>query len=138
MNSVWRSNWMNQGEEGVPMNMMRATYMNLYKWPESDAEFIRCVSSNKRTGNAAMVDSISCRQMFLRSYRFSRKQSIVEKTHSCFQRVKRSLCYVMKKKKKKQRKIRFRRRKCLVWRKLKAISFFTLLRRLLSCSALLH
>ncbi|KAI9085838.1 hypothetical protein K1719_032252 [Acacia pycnantha] len=132
MNSVGRSNWMNEVGEGVPM--MRATYVNLYKWPESDAEFIKNVSSNNRNGNPISVDKISCRQMFLMSYKFSRKQSIAQKTHLCFQRVKRNLCYV----KRKRRMVQFRRRKCLVWRKLKAISFFKLLRRLFSCSALLH
>ncbi|KAL3530677.1 hypothetical protein ACH5RR_009999 [Cinchona calisaya] len=65
---------------------VRATYVNLYKWPESDVEFIRSLSSNERSRNGSrggggvghhyhhpkVVDSISCRQLYLRSYTFSR------------------------------------------------------------------
>ncbi|GMI97049.1 hypothetical protein like AT5G02640 [Hibiscus trionum] len=56
--------------------MIRPTYANLYKWPESDAEFVRSLRSNGtgRGGHAhpTVVDSISCRQMYLRSYTFHR------------------------------------------------------------------
>ncbi|KAL3518276.1 hypothetical protein ACH5RR_020865 [Cinchona calisaya] len=55
---------------------IRATYVNLYKWPESDVEFVRSLSYNeRRNGNMQrpkVVDSISCRQLYLRSYTFSR------------------------------------------------------------------
>lgn len=62
---------------------VRATYVNLYKWPESDVEFIRSLSSDKRKTSCGagqhhflphpkVVDSISCRQLYLRSYTFSR------------------------------------------------------------------
>lgn len=61
--------------------VVRATYENLYKWPESDAEFIRSVSCNVRSaggggysGHPRVVDSISCRQLYLRSYTFSREE----------------------------------------------------------------
>ncbi|KAI4341811.1 hypothetical protein MLD38_026491 [Melastoma candidum] len=61
--------------------VVRATYVNLYKWPESDAEFVRSVSSNSRARGSGVcgcpprvVDSISCRQMYLRSYPFSREE----------------------------------------------------------------
>ncbi|KAB2068027.1 hypothetical protein ES319_A08G002400v1 [Gossypium barbadense] len=45
---------------------IRPTYVNLYKWPESDAEFVRSLSSDGRTGGggrvrSTVVDSISCR-----------------------------------------------------------------------------
>ncbi|KAL3620639.1 hypothetical protein CASFOL_035551 [Castilleja foliolosa] len=64
---------------------VRATYVNLYKWPESDFEFVRSLSSKKRKdeirrpsnlmhGQPRVVDSISCRQMYLRSYTFSREE----------------------------------------------------------------
>ncbi|GAA0169380.1 hypothetical protein LIER_23883 [Lithospermum erythrorhizon] len=75
---------------------VRATYVNLYKWPESDAEFIRSMSSSMRKGSdhglprARVVDSISCRQMYLRSYTFSREEEdhhIEEKT-KCLGRAK--------------------------------------------------
>ncbi|XP_047319664.1 uncharacterized protein LOC124923744 [Impatiens glandulifera] len=53
--------------------VVRATFKNLYKWPESDAEFLKSVSSNKpHLGQPRVVDSISCRQMYLKSYTFSR------------------------------------------------------------------
>ncbi|PIA38840.1 hypothetical protein AQUCO_02700201v1 [Aquilegia coerulea] len=76
---------------------VRATYVNLYKWPESDAEFVKWVSSNvpkdgknwSTTGTSPrVVDSISCRQMYLRSYTFSREETVPEKTKKCFGRVK--------------------------------------------------
>ncbi|KAG6681588.1 hypothetical protein I3842_13G101100 [Carya illinoinensis] len=72
---------------------MRLTYANLYKWPESDAEFVKSVSSKENRGPGAhahsrVVDSISCRQMYLRSYTFSRHKSrIPEKTKKCLGRV---------------------------------------------------
>ncbi|WOL14867.1 hypothetical protein Cni_G23648 [Canna indica] len=71
---------------------VRATYLNLYKWPESDAEFAKSVARRRgrfdddnngcRRWSAALVevDSYSCRQMYLRSYTFSRKP---EKTLRC-------------------------------------------------------
>ncbi|KAL3850727.1 hypothetical protein ACJIZ3_012609 [Penstemon smallii] len=61
---------------------VRATYVNLYKWPESDAEFVRSMSSNSNGlkdgqnsnsmyGHPSVVESFSCRQLYLRSYTFS-------------------------------------------------------------------
>ncbi|KAH6765608.1 hypothetical protein C2S52_016591 [Perilla frutescens var. hirtella] len=64
---------------------VRATYVNLYKWPESDFEFVRSMSSksgndgkNSKYGHPRVVDSISCRQMYLRSYTFSREEDYRE------------------------------------------------------------
>ncbi|KAE9461178.1 hypothetical protein C3L33_06923, partial [Rhododendron williamsianum] len=74
------------------MQPVRATYVNLYKWPESDAEFVRSVSFDGRQGSSfrhpAVVDSVSCRQLYLRSYTFSRKESVPEKTKKCLDRVR--------------------------------------------------
>ncbi|PWA78131.1 hypothetical protein CTI12_AA216880 [Artemisia annua] len=73
---------------------VRATYVNLYKWPESDREFVRSFSKNSHSesehsqGHPRVVDSISCRQLYLRSYTFSRKESLNEKTMKCIERVK--------------------------------------------------
>lgn len=74
---------------------VRATYVNLYKWPESDAEFVRAVAKKRDgigigTGQTApvVVDSYSCRQMYLRSYTFSKKETMPEKTRRCLGRVK--------------------------------------------------
>jgi hypothetical protein len=83
---------------------VRATYVNLYKWPESDAEFVRsltikntCAKDDYHQCNIAyaqhekrkqgqcpiVVDSYSCRQIYLRSYTFSKKESMPEKTVKC-------------------------------------------------------
>ncbi|KAK6142053.1 hypothetical protein DH2020_013882 [Rehmannia glutinosa] len=46
---------------------VRATYSNLYKWPESDAEFMKSMIS----GEGKVVDGLSSRQLYFRSYTFS-------------------------------------------------------------------
>ncbi|GAA0147503.1 hypothetical protein LIER_07186 [Lithospermum erythrorhizon] len=76
---------------------VRATYVNLYKWPESDAQFIRSMSYNTNKNNGRgrgpdhprpeVVDSISCRQLYLRSYTFSKKDHKDENT-KWFARIK--------------------------------------------------
>ncbi|KAJ8751524.1 hypothetical protein K2173_016755 [Erythroxylum novogranatense] len=38
-------------------------------------------------GQPMVVDSVSCRQLYLRSYRFTRKESVGEKTVKCLGRV---------------------------------------------------
>ncbi|KAJ0978443.1 hypothetical protein J5N97_013917 [Dioscorea zingiberensis] len=80
---------------------VRASYVNLYKWPDSDAEFVRSVTGNfsetATTGRRRwpeiprVVDSYSCRQMYLRSYTFSKKESVPEKTRKCLAKVKVSI-----------------------------------------------
>ncbi|KAK7393613.1 hypothetical protein VNO78_22171 [Psophocarpus tetragonolobus] len=131
MSSVCISKCVN--DAGVPV---RASYVNLYKWPESEAEFVKSVSSRRGShvcGQARVVDSISCRQMYLRSYKFSRKESVPEKTQKCFGMVKERV--------KKGRShshfpaTGFRRRKCLVWRKLSCATLFRIFHRFLSCAA---
>lgn len=66
-------------------------HSNLFKWPESDGEPLRLVGPNAKSGRVMeqpkVVDSVSCRQMFLRSYTFSRKESFTERTKKCFGRV---------------------------------------------------
>lgn len=72
----------------IPVRV-RATYVNLYKWPESDAEFVRSVSfRGPGHPRPKVVESISCRQLYLRSYTFTRKESVNEKTKKCIGRVK--------------------------------------------------
>lgn len=70
---------------------IRPTFANLYKWPESEVEFLKTMNTNSyRIG--AEFDSLSCRQMYLRSYKFSKKKlSITEKTRKCFSCVKESV-----------------------------------------------
>ncbi|KAG4928243.1 hypothetical protein JHK82_053928 [Glycine max] len=114
MSSICISNCINDARD--PRVPVRASYVNLYKWPESDAEFVR--------------------QMYLRSYTFSREEeNELEKTHKCFGRAK------MKKKKKHGSETKpdeAKKTKCLVWSKAKEVSCSALsriLRRVLSCSA---
>ncbi|KAG6432843.1 hypothetical protein SASPL_104431 [Salvia splendens] len=54
---------------------VRANYVNLYKWPESDFGFVRSFNSKSRRA----LDSISCRQLYLRSYPLSREEDIDDK-----------------------------------------------------------
>ncbi|TMW80670.1 hypothetical protein EJD97_017025 [Solanum chilense] len=134
---------------------VRATYVNLYKWPESDAEFIRSVSSKNhdhdrdrgrdRNTGPKVVDSISCRQLYLRSYTFSREDQVnlsdEKKSH-----VK---CYGKRKRKLPRRidggdgggggggRARRTRRKCKGFSKAKEFScaaLSSIFRRLLSCT----
>ncbi|KAJ1416903.1 hypothetical protein SESBI_17067 [Sesbania bispinosa] len=134
MSSVCISNCVNDARD--PRVPVRATYVNLYKWPESDAEFVKSVSSSGRRGSHVyghprVVDSISCRQMYLRSYKFSRKETVPEKTQKCFGRVKEKVAHGGG-----RRRHQGRRRKCLVWRKMKEIScaaLFRIFHGFLSC-----
>ncbi|KAL3367186.1 hypothetical protein AABB24_011749 [Solanum stoloniferum] len=116
---------------------VRATYINLYKWPESDVEFIKSVSSRMNSNNnnniyakPKVVDSISCRQLYLRSYTFSREEERVNDTASM-------RCYGRKKKSRKSSG-GGRRRKCNKGiRRAKDIScaaLSSIFRRLLSCT----
>lgn len=136
MSSVCISKCVNDARD--PRVPVRATYLNLYKWPESDAEFVRSVSGRGShvtgrgshvCGHARVVDSISCRQMYLRSYKFSREETVPEKTQKCFGKVKERV-------KGKSHHRGSRRRKCLVWKKMRQISYANLFRifhRFLSC-----
>ncbi|CAN1775555.1 hypothetical protein LINPERHAP1_LOCUS13369 [Linum perenne] len=66
----------------------RTTYVSLYKWTEPDSH-ADLINSARRVGQQPrVVDSISCRQMYLRSYTFSRKETVPEKTRKCFGKVK--------------------------------------------------
>ncbi|XP_023006939.1 uncharacterized protein LOC111499579 [Cucurbita maxima] len=141
MASVCISNCINDAR--VPV---RPTYINLYKWPESDAEFIRSVSS-KLNRTSRVVDSISCRQMYLRSYTFSREEdNVAEKTNKCFGKVgmRQKVSHRRNKKKKKKKKAMAEEddsekiRKCSTLKKAKELSCAALtsvFRRLLSCTA---
>ncbi|XP_014495622.1 uncharacterized protein LOC106757464 [Vigna radiata var. radiata] len=137
MTSVCISQCLNDARD--PRVPVRATYVNLYKWPESDAEFVRSVSCNREKdsrvyGHPRVVDSISCRQMYLRSYTFSREEDNDGD--------KAQICFGVKKKKKKREnnnsKPETGKRKCFVWSKAKEISCSALsriFRRVLFCSA---
>ncbi|CAJ2656649.1 hypothetical protein L195_g021147 [Trifolium pratense] len=137
MSSVCISNCVNDTRD--PRVPVRASYVNLYKWPESDAEFVKSVSLNGIRGSShvyghghpRVVDSISCRQMYLRSYTFSREETVPEKTQKCFGRVKEKVDHGGSRRRKKKKK-----NKCLILKKMKEISCDTLFRifhRFLSC-----
>ncbi|CAL0299556.1 unnamed protein product [Lupinus luteus] len=148
MASACISNCVNDARD--PRVPVRASYVNIYKWPESDAEFVR---SNGRNGNnkyndsnslhalyghPRVVDSISCRQIYLRSYKFSRKETVPEKTQKCFGKVKEKVGSNSSHGGRKKRSRSRKRRKCLVLRKMKEISCAALFRvfyRFLSCAA---
>ncbi|KAJ4890489.1 hypothetical protein Rs2_30237 [Raphanus sativus] len=50
------------------------TYANLHKWPVAEVDFVRSLSSGCSNRSTSVVDSISYRQMYLRSYTFSREE----------------------------------------------------------------
>lgn len=52
-----------------------ATYAKIHKWPMAEAEFVRSISHGGSQRRTKAADSISCRQMYLRSYTFSRKEN---------------------------------------------------------------
>ncbi|GAB4833698.1 hypothetical protein Ancab_031945 [Ancistrocladus abbreviatus] len=144
MSSVCISSCVN--DTRVPARV-RATYVNLYKWPESDAEFVRLVSS-RGAGHPPprVVDSISCRQLYLRSYTFTREESVNESAQKCFGRVKERVAddngSNNKKKKKKKKGHREGRKNRMsherVRSKVKEVpcgAFKAIFRRLLFCSA---
>ncbi|CAJ1956062.1 unnamed protein product [Sphenostylis stenocarpa] len=80
---------------------LRPTYVNLYRWPESDVEFVKGVNSNNRVGSNVPprgVDSFWCRQMYLRSYKFSKKNvGVTEKTIKCLNKLKEKVAFVSNK-----------------------------------------
>ncbi|POO02450.1 hypothetical protein TorRG33x02_014340 [Trema orientale] len=143
MTSVCISNCVNDARD--PRVPVRATYLNLYKWPESDAEFVKSVSSrgcrpgsHVRYGHPRVVDSISCRQMYLRSYTFSRKETVPEKTQKCFGRVKQRMADSDHGDKGKQKSKARKKKKCLFLGKVRELSYaalFGIFQRCLSCAA---
>ncbi|KAL9239257.1 hypothetical protein vseg_013597 [Gypsophila vaccaria] len=120
MNSVCVSSCV---EDARVPTRVRATYTNLYKWPESDAEFVRSVSF-KGPGHPRprVVESISCRQLYLRSYTFTRKESVNEKTKKCFGRVK-------------ERVVKRRKTKTKEVKEVSCAAIKAFFRKLLLCSA---
>ncbi|KAG0467502.1 hypothetical protein HPP92_019082 [Vanilla planifolia] len=70
---------------------LRATFSTVYCRPDSDSVFMPSVSGfgcGRRT--AAVVDTFSCRQMYLRSYPFStaKKETFPEKMRRCLDEAK--------------------------------------------------
>lgn len=133
----------------------RAKYVNLlYQWPESDAEFVKPTAGSDDGGEGQfyflhpppprVVDSVSCRQLYLRSaYTFSRKESVPERTKKCFERVKERVAIVAATRKfqsagSRSRRGRRRRRRLVMVKRVKEFSreaFRSIFQRLLSCTA---
>lgn len=156
---------------------VRATYVNLYKWPESDAEFVRslavrkarakddyhqsdtdysCNEKRKHVSSPVAVDSYSCRQIYLRSYTFSKKETTPEKTVKCLRRVRDKVILfpflhqsdenfdcnsnrsVSSKKMKKKNKKKRKKKECVTAKKLRDASCNVvrlIFHRLLACTA---
>ncbi|XP_039140724.1 uncharacterized protein LOC120277920 [Dioscorea cayenensis subsp. rotundata] len=115
---------------------VRASYINLYKWPDSDFEFVRSVTGKPSHGgrrrwseSPRVVDSYSCRQMYLRSYTFSKKETVNEKTRKCLAKVKVKM--MNNKRNEKKMKMKNKKKDCVVVVKTVVCSLF---QRLLSCT----
>ncbi|XVF46444.1 hypothetical protein PTKIN_Ptkin03bG0027300 [Pterospermum kingtungense] len=125
---------------------VRPTFVNLYKWPESDAEFVRSLNSGGRRGGGGggggrghptVVDSISCRQMYLRSYKFHRNDDEPAEKTKCFGRVKNNKDQKVVKsptrKKKYSSKTAAKNKKCMGLKRAKQ-ALLAMFRRMLSCT----
>ncbi|KAB1226075.1 hypothetical protein CJ030_MR1G000543 [Morella rubra] len=116
----------------VPLR--RPTHTNLFERPNSDEKFVGSNSNWRPRAHPVVVDTISCRQMYLRSYKFSTKESVHE--NKCFGRVKLTAPYRMRRIKSKAKSFGRRRRGAL--RRARDASTAALLsffRRLLFCTA---
>lgn len=120
-------------------------YVTLYKWPESDADFVKSPGNLGGEGQlhylhpSRMVDSVSCRQLYLRSaYTFSRKETVPEKTKKCFGRVKEKVASARTTRKFRPRRARKTRTGFVTVKRVKEFSceaLRSIFQRLLSCTA---
>ncbi|KAF7805526.1 uncharacterized protein G2W53_037687 [Senna tora] len=119
----------------------RLTYVELHRWPESEAEFVKRVSYNKGSipgSPTRVVDSISCRQVYLRSYTFSRKEEgVKDKTLKCLGKLKQRVVVCATNVSNLNLKDRFRIELFMLTRAKNAscAAFFSVFHRLLSCSS---
>lgn len=51
------------------------SYTNLHKWPMAEVEFVKSISHGNSQHRTMVMNNISCRQMYLRSYTFTRKEN---------------------------------------------------------------
>ncbi|KAK7402161.1 hypothetical protein VNO78_14207 [Psophocarpus tetragonolobus] len=129
MASICTSDCVNIKNTHLPL---RPTFVNLYKWPESDVEFVKTVNSHSHEHHRGL-DSFSCRQMYLRSYKFSTKKvGVTEKTLKCFKRLKESVVCA-------KNKLNFKG-KYKVLGRAKDVTFaaFSIFKSFLPCSSNLH
>lgn len=88
MNSSCVAGCLNDAVSQVPL---RLSFMSMYQWPDSDAEFVRMLSTREEDcpkRKLITYDAYACRQMFLRSYTFSRKETVPQKTKKVVKRAK--------------------------------------------------
>lgn len=85
---------------------IRATFRSIHRWPDSEAEFVRIMSFRETDcpKEHKEFDGYTSRQMFLRSYTFSRKETVPQKTKKCFGKVKEKMSSMVVPKKKKKAK----------------------------------
>ncbi|KAJ0021240.1 hypothetical protein Pint_32289 [Pistacia integerrima] len=121
---------------------LRPTYVSLNKWPESDAAFVRSVSDNyeRRGGHAhaRVVDSISCRQMYLRSYTFTREEELTvpEKiSQKCFGGVKEKMKNNRRLIKRSRKGKKYSTKYVVKTKEVSCAALLSIFRRLLSCTA---
>ncbi|GJV26897.1 hypothetical protein Tco_1383345, partial [Tanacetum coccineum] len=86
----------------------RATYHNVNKYPHHEFYMKQRV-----------VDSISCRQMFLRSYTFSKKETVLKRTKKCLERAKKKV--VARRWRKRRSVVLLRRVKTVSWTAVSAV-----------------
>ncbi|KAG2724675.1 hypothetical protein I3843_01G027400 [Carya illinoinensis] len=102
MNSSCVAGCLDDNAEAPPVKV--SSFMKLYKWPESDAEFlIRKVNMEDEEEESTAIrfplnsgrspvyhyhESFASRQRYLRSYTFSRKETVGEKTKRWLKRKK--------------------------------------------------
>ncbi|GLJ06719.1 hypothetical protein SUGI_0046140 [Cryptomeria japonica] len=114
----------------------RATFESIHRWPHSEAEFVRVMRSKDDLNpkrRAEYVDGYSCRQMYLRSYTFSRKETVPQKTKKCFGKVKDRMSTMVNTSKKDKRASLLRKiRDKIVERYCAAMA--AIFHRLLSCT----
>ena len=51
------------------------SYTNLHKWPMAEVEFVQSISHGNSQHRTMVLNNITCRQMYLRSYTFTRKEN---------------------------------------------------------------
>ncbi|KAG2329835.1 hypothetical protein Bca52824_001015 [Brassica carinata] len=51
------------------------SYTNLHKWPMAEVEFVQSIIHGNSQHHNIVMNNISCRQMYLRSYTFTRKEN---------------------------------------------------------------
>ncbi|KZV35069.1 hypothetical protein F511_04374 [Dorcoceras hygrometricum] len=86
--------------------------------------------------HSRVMDSISCRQTYLRSYRFSRKETLLERTLKCLAKIREMTTVGWKRGAESLRNWKLRR--LVVATEVKdfsAAAFRAILRRLMSCTA---